>query len=62
MQDLLGMRLEDAAEMMRRRGLEPEIVFTCAPRGQREEGEMRVIRVRGSELTVSRFQVDLPIE
>jgi len=62
MQDLLGMRLEDAAELMRRRGMEPDIILTCAPRGQREEGEKRVIRVRGNELTASVFQVELPVQ
>ena len=62
MQDLLGMLLEDAVELMRQRGMEPEIILTRAPRGERDEGEKRVIRVRGNELTASVFQVDLPIE
>ncbi len=62
MQQLLGMRLEEAEAILRQQGVEPQVIFTCAPRNARKEGEKRVIRVRGSELTVSLFQVELPSE
>ena len=56
MQDVLGLRLEDALSLLRERGVNPTVVITHAPRNPREEGTLRVIRVRGSELTVSAFQ------
>ena len=61
MQELLGMRLEDALALMRERGLEASVISTCAPRNQQEGGTLRVIRVRGCELTVSAFQDGSPI-
>ena len=68
MQQLLGMRLEEAEAILRQQGVEPRVLITCAPRRKGEEasavreGTMRVIRVRelkcpeGGELTVSAFQ------
>ena len=37
-------------------GVEPEVVTACAPGTSREGGTLRVIRVRGNEITVSAFQ------
>ena len=56
MQDLLGLRLEDALKRLEARGMTATVVTTQAPRVTREGGTLRVIRVRGSELTVSAFQ------
>ena len=60
MQDLLGLRLEDALALMEARGVTTTIVTTRAPRDPREDGTLRVIRVRGTELTVSAFQDGIP--
>ena len=60
MQDLLGLRLEDALSLMASRGVTPTVIETRAPRSQREGGTLRVIRVRGTELTVSAFQDGIP--
>ena len=60
MQDLLGLRLEDALSLLAARGVTPTVVETCTPRGPREGGTLRVIRVRGTELTVSAFQNGIP--
>lgn len=60
MQDLLGLCLEDALALMEARGVTPTIVTTRAPRDPREDGTLRVIRVRGTELTVSAFQDGIP--
>ena len=35
---------------------QPEVVTACAPGTSREGGTLRVIRVRGNEITVSAFQ------
>ena len=60
MQDLLGLRLEDALSVFAERGVTPTVVTACAPRNPREGGTLRVIRVRGTELTVSAFQDGIP--
>ena len=60
MQDLLGLRLEEALSILAARGVTPTVVETSAPRKQREGGTLRVIRVRGTELTVSAFQDGFP--
>ena len=60
MQDLLGLRLEDALSLLEARGVTPTVVETVAPRQAREGGTLRVIRVRGTELTVSAFQDGFP--
>ena len=60
MQDLLGLRLEDALSLLKERGVTPTVVKTFAPRNPREDGTWRVIRVRGCELTVSAFQDGIP--
>lgn len=57
-QEVLGMRLEDALKVCEAHGIEPEIVWTQPPKG-REHGTVRVIRVRGNALTVSRFEDEL---
>ena len=60
MQDLLGLRLEDALALLEQRGVTPEVIITRAPRNPREGGTLRVIRARGGELTVSAFQDGIP--
>ena len=60
MQDLLGLRLEDALKLLEQRGVTPTVVTARAPRNPREGGTLRVIRVRGEELTVSAFQDSIP--
>ena len=62
-ENVLGMRLNDALALYRAHSLaEPSIVVTHAPRDQRSEGSLRVIRVRGSEWTVSAFTDAAPKE
>ena len=56
MEQVLGLEVQEAVEKLRAMGVEPEIVTTCAPRTNREGGTLRVIRVRGREITVSAFQ------
>lgn len=61
--NVLGMRLEDALSLCREQGAaEPAIVATHAPRGQRSEGTLRVVRVREGEWTVSSFMDITPKE
>ena len=60
MQELLGLRLEDALALLEARGVTPTVITTRAPRNPREGGTLRVIRVRGEELTVSAFQDSIP--
>ena len=60
MQDLLGLRLKDALSLLAARGVTPTVVTTQAPRQLREEGTLRVIRVRGTELTVGAFRDGIP--
>jgi len=61
--NVLGMPLEDALALCRAQGLpEPEVITTCAPRGQRSEGTLRVIRVREGQWTVSAFMDETPKE
>jgi len=54
--ELLGMRLEDALEKLRC-AVEPrpEILYSAAPKGERAQGVMRVVRVRPGQLTVCTF-------
>ncbi|MCH5288237.1 MAG: hypothetical protein J1E43_12550 [Christensenellaceae bacterium] len=56
MQDLLGLRLKDALRLLEARGVTPTVVTAQAPRNPREDGTLRVIRVRGTELTVGAFR------
>ena len=56
MTQVLGLELEEALERLRAMGVEPEVVTACAPGTNREGGTLRVIRVRGNEITVSAFQ------
>ena len=53
--ELLGMPLDAALALCREAGVEPVIRRTDDPRGARETGTPRVVRVRGGELTVSLF-------
>ena len=59
MQHLLGLPLEDALARLKEQGLEASVVETSAPRG-RADGTLRVIRVSGTVLTVSRFRDGAP--
>lgn len=59
LQELLGMRLEDALKVCDAQGITPQIVQTLPPKG-REQGTVRVIRAQGNVLTVSRFEDELP--
>lgn len=59
MESVLGMRLDEALQILRGMGIEPEIVTTTEPRNQREGGTLRVIRVRDGEITVSAFQDEI---
>ncbi|MGN1018759.1 MAG: hypothetical protein ACI4O7_00160 [Aristaeellaceae bacterium] len=56
MKQVLGLELDEALRYLRAMGVEPEVVTTCAPGTSREGGTLRVIRVRGNEITVSAFQ------
>ena len=60
MEELLGLRLEDALSLLEARGVTATVVTTQAPRNVREGGVQRVIRVRGTELTVGVFQDGIP--
>ena len=60
MEDLLGLRLEDALARLEARGVAVTVVTTRAPRASRDGGTQRVIRVRGNELTVGIFQDGIP--
>ncbi len=61
--NVLGMRLEDALALCRKQGMaEPEVIATHAPRSQRSEGTLRVIRVCEGQWTVSSFMDDTPKE
>ncbi len=56
MMDLLGERLEYALEQLAARGIEsPRVVHTQPPRGGRDEGSVRVVRIAGDALLVARF-------
>ena len=60
MEELLGLRLEDALSLLSARGVTATVVTALAPRTSRDGGVQRVIRVRGSELTVGVFQDGIP--
>lgn len=60
--NVLGMKLEDALAVVRAAGIEPTVITTRAPRDQRSGGTLRVVRVRGNEVTVSAFMDDTPHE
>ena len=60
--ELLGMRLEDALDVLQRTGeTKAEILDSSAPRAQREHGIRRVVRVREGQLTVCTF-LDTPMQ
>ena len=54
---LLGLPLEEAVRRLREAGVEPRVQYASAPH-VREGGTLRVIRVRGEELTAARFEDD----
>lgn len=60
MEELLGLRLEDALAALRAKGVEPTVLRTAAPRGERPGGTLRVVRVQGDTLTVASFQDATP--
>ena len=59
---LLGLPLEEALRLCRGEGIEPAVVRTAAPRAPEGPVELRVVRVRGAELTVCGFPVYLKCE
>lgn len=61
--NLLGLPLEDALAKAQAMGLpKPAIIITQPPRGQREGGTLRVLRVRENEWVVSAFLDGTPTE
>lgn len=57
-QDLLGLEIEHALDILRQEGKTPQVKLTCAPkRAQEEGGVLRVVQVveDGAQLTVARF-------
>lgn len=60
MTHLLGLTLEEALQILREEGIEPEVVKTFAPGKEEREGTLRVIRVRDRELTVGCFPDGTP--
>ncbi|MDD7173665.1 MAG: hypothetical protein PUH70_01130 [Clostridiales bacterium] len=57
-ESLLGLRLPDAVETLRREGIDPQVTLTAAPRRREaQEGELRVVYASddGRRLTAARF-------
>ena len=57
-ESLLGLRLSDAVETLRREGIDPQVTLTAAPRRREaQEGELRVVYASddGRRLTAARF-------
>ena len=57
-ESLLGLRLPDAVETLRRVGIDPQVTLTAAPRRREaQEGELRVVYASddGRRLTAARF-------
>ena len=57
-ENLLGLRLSDAMEMLRREGIDPQVTLTAAPRRKEAEGgDLRVVYASddGRRLTAARF-------
>ena len=59
MSELLGMRMEDALKQLREQGETAEVVVSSNPRG-RDEGTLRVVRVRPGQITVCAFKDGSP--
>ena len=59
LEDLLGKTLDEALADMRAAGYDPQVVQSAAPRAQRSEGTLRVVRVQPDCLTVCAF-LDAP--
>ncbi|MCQ2458644.1 MAG: hypothetical protein MJ142_07955 [Clostridia bacterium] len=60
MTDLLGRRLDEVLPLLKQQGIEPVIVYTTAPGKEERDGSLRVIRVKGNELTVACFPDGMP--
>ena len=60
MNDLLGMRLDDALALLEARGETAEVLISSSPRGQREDGTLRVVRVRPGQITACAFMDGIP--
>ena len=60
MSELLGMRMEDALDRLRRHGMDAEVVVSSSPRGERPDGSLRVVRVRPGQITVCAFMDGIP--
>ena len=57
-ESLLGLRLPDAVETLRREGIDPQVTLTAEPRRREaQEGELRVVYASddGRRLTAARF-------
>lgn len=59
MSELLGMRMEDALKQLREQGETAEVVVSSNPR-RRDEGTLRVVRVRPGQITVCAFKDGSP--
>ena len=60
-EELLGLPLAEALERWRAAGQpDLELVWTADPRGGRQEGTPRLVRVRPGEWTVARFLDAVP--
>lgn len=57
---VLGMPLDTALALVGEAAKEIRIVRTDAPRSERKDGTLRVIRVRPGEWTVSAFHDAMP--
>lgn len=54
-EELLGMRLEDALEILRAQGEQMQVAQSRGPRVERDGGTLRVVRVRPGQMTVCAF-------
>lgn len=57
-EDVLGLPIEKAQEILKKRGIaQTEVVFTCAPKAPQHEGFARVVAILqdGCVLVAARF-------
>jgi chorismate-pyruvate lyase len=57
-EDVLGLPLKTAREILLERGVEvTQVVYTCAPKSPQQEGNLRVVALRqdGRILVAARF-------
>ena len=59
LEDLLGKTLDEALADMRAAGLDPQVAVSAAPRTQRSEATLRVVRVQPDLITACAF-LDAP--